>query len=77
MVVKMFLPRAEVEPRLFRRGHAPTEMRVAMQYVNYPYVTVVTRLRTGRPGFEAGQGQGTLLTATASRRALRPTQPPV
>jgi hypothetical protein len=34
-----------------------------------------TRLRAGRPGFDSRQGLGILLIATASRPALRLTQP--
>jgi hypothetical protein len=40
-------------------------------------VTTVTRLRAGRPAFDSQQGQQFFLFATASRRALGPTQPPV
>jgi hypothetical protein len=39
-------------------------------------VSVSTRLRAGRPGFDSRQGLGDiLLFTTASRPALQPTQP--
>jgi hypothetical protein len=38
-------------------------------------VSIVTRLRAGRPGFDSRQWQG-LLFAIASRPALRSTHPP-
>jgi hypothetical protein len=34
-------------------------------------------LRAGRPGFDSRQGQEIFLFSTASRSALRPTQPPM
>jgi len=40
-------------------------------------VTLVTRLRAGRPGFDSWQEQGLSLFTTASIPALRPTQPPL
>jgi len=39
-------------------------------------VSIVTRLRNGRPGFYYWQGQGVFLFVTASRPLLGPTQPP-
>jgi hypothetical protein len=39
--------------------------------------SVVRRLRTGRPGFDPRQRQRILPLTSASRPALRPTQPPV
>jgi hypothetical protein len=39
-------------------------------------VSIVTRLQSGRPGFVARQRHGFVLFATASRRALGPTQHP-
>jgi hypothetical protein len=40
-------------------------------------VTIVTRLRAGRAGIDSRQGLGIFLLATASRLALKPTQPPI
>jgi hypothetical protein len=40
-------------------------------------VSIVSRLRAGRLGFESRQGLGIFLFATASRTALGPTHPPV
>jgi hypothetical protein len=40
-------------------------------------VSIVTRLRDGRPGFESQQSHGFFFLATASRPALGPTQPPI
>jgi hypothetical protein len=37
--------------------------------------SVVTRLQSGRPGFDSRRGQGFILFATASRPLLGPTQP--
>jgi hypothetical protein len=37
-------------------------------------VSIVTRLRAERPGFNSRQGNGLILFATASRQALGPTQ---
>jgi hypothetical protein len=41
------------------------------------YLSTVTRLRGGRPGFDSWQGQGIFLFATASKLDLGPTQPPI
>jgi hypothetical protein len=38
---------------------------------------VVTRLRVGQLGFDSQEGQEIFLLATASRPALRATQPPI
>jgi hypothetical protein len=38
-------------------------------------VSIVARIRAGRPGFDFQQGQRTFLFATASTSALGPTQP--
>jgi hypothetical protein len=41
-------------------------------------VSIVTRLRAGRPGFDSRQGMERLfLFATASIPAMRPSQPPI
>jgi hypothetical protein len=40
-------------------------------------VSIVTRLRTGRLGFDSQQDKGTFLFTTASRLALGPSQSPV
>jgi len=40
-------------------------------------VSVMTRLRAGRPRFNPRQGQGMFLLVTASRPALEPTQYPI
>jgi len=40
-------------------------------------VSIVARIRAGRPGFDFQQGQRTFLFATASRLAVRLTQPPI
>jgi hypothetical protein len=39
-------------------------------------VSIVTRLRAGRPGFDSGQGKRIFLV-TVSRPAVGPTQPPI
>jgi hypothetical protein len=41
------------------------------------WVSLVTKLRTGRPGFDFRQGQGSFLYTTASRSALGSNQPPI
>jgi hypothetical protein len=40
-------------------------------------VNIVTRLRTGCPGFDFQKGRGLFLFATASRTDLGPIQPPI
>jgi hypothetical protein len=40
-------------------------------------VSIVTRLRTGRPKFDSRKRQGLFLLAAASRPDLGPTQPPI
>jgi hypothetical protein len=40
-------------------------------------VSIVTRLRAGRPGFDSRQGLGISLLVTVSRQVLEPTQPPI
>jgi hypothetical protein len=40
-------------------------------------VSIVTRLRDGRPGFDSWQQQGFSVFITASRPSLGPTQPPI
>jgi hypothetical protein len=40
-------------------------------------VSIATRLRAGRPGFDFQRGQGTFLFATALRSALGSTQLPI
>jgi hypothetical protein len=40
-------------------------------------VSIVTKLRIGRPRFDSRKGQKYFLFATASRPALEPTQPPI
>jgi hypothetical protein len=45
-------------------------------FVEFNYsVSIVTKLWTGRPGFDSRQGQRFLLFPTASKLALGPTQP--
>jgi hypothetical protein len=45
--------------------------------VQSSWVSTVTRLRTGRQGFNSQQKQGIFLFTTASRLVLGPTQPPI
>jgi hypothetical protein len=40
-------------------------------------VSIVTRLRAERPGFDSRQGQGLFFFATASRPVLRSAKPPM
>jgi hypothetical protein len=40
-------------------------------------VSIATRLRTGRPGFDSRQRLAIFLLTTASRPVLEPTQPPI
>jgi len=40
-------------------------------------VSILTRLRAGRPGLESRHRLGIILFATAFRPALRRTQPPI
>jgi hypothetical protein len=54
----------------------PLESFFDMVY-RYSSVSIVTRLWAGQSEFDSRQGLGIFLFATASRPALRSTQPPI